>query len=172
MTDLSALIQKVIKFGQSEREGIAAYIENGGDLSRLCDQEREVLALLIRGKSPRKRGRPKRNAKRDRGILQELAYLKGNGLPVSTNEGSERERSIPLVEGVATTGAEVIASVYGIKPGRIKQIWDDRDKENPELADELAEWQLPGHHGQYPLSIHPLNQIQGSSSIISSGFSL
>ena len=144
MTDLAVLIQKVIKFGKGERESVAAYIENGGDLSRLSDQEREVLAVLIRGKSPRKRGRPKLNAKRDRDILHELAYLRGNGLPVTTNEGSERERSIPVVDGVAKTAAEVVASVYGLKPSRIEQIWDDRDKDNPELADELAEWEAKG----------------------------
>jgi hypothetical protein len=140
MTDLAVLIQKVIKFGNSEREGIAAYIENGGDLSKLGDHERKVLALLVRGKSPRKRGRPPQNEKRDRDILHQLAYLKGNGLPVSTNEGSQRERSVPVVEFPAKTGAEVIADVCGLKEQTVIHIWDNRDKDDP----ELVEWEAKG----------------------------
>ena len=132
MNELAELISQVSAKGG--RKALAAYIENGGDLSGIDVRGREVLAHLVLGKSPSKRGRPKQNEVRDKEIRKFVAYLKGNGLPAYTNDGSQRSRSVPAVEVDSTTAAKVISEEYGLTEKRIIRIWDRRKKDDPELA--------------------------------------
>ncbi|MCF6225765.1 MAG: hypothetical protein L3J22_05600 [Xanthomonadales bacterium] len=138
MTGLAKLISGASAKGGSE--ALAAYIENGGDLSEIDMRGREVLSHLLLGKSVRKRGRPKKNEKRNRDIRREVAYLKGNGLPAHTNDASQRWRSVPAVQEHSTTAAKVISEVYGLTEKTIIKIWDKRDKDDP----EWAQWEASG----------------------------
>ncbi len=132
MTELAKLINQVSTKGG--REALAAYIENGGDLSEIDKKRREVLAHLVLGTPLRKRGRPKQNEERNRNIRMDIAYLKGNGLPAYTNEASQRPRSVPVVQVDSTTAAKVVSEVYRLTEKTVIKIWERRDKDDPEWA--------------------------------------
>ena len=98
-----------------DREPLASYIESGGDLSELSDEEREILARFVRT------GKRRTHEKvppilRNREICDRLAYLGGRGY--------SRPESI-----------RIAAQEFDVSTGTIrKTIWPNRGKFGGEVT--------------------------------------
>ena len=113
---IAGLVGHIIQTDQ--REGLASYIEAGGDLSDIGDHEREILARLVRGESPRKRGQKQNsNESRDWSICADVAWLQGLGQPVYPGRNED--------------ACEMVASRYHLSARQVLRIWESRDRDNP-----------------------------------------
>jgi len=109
---------------EGENEPLAQYIESGGDLSSLANDEREILARLVRGLKPRKRGQKlgKGNAERNWQICLEVVCLKAFGLPSYTGSGKVNHKP-----SLATDACSVVAGRRGVSYEIVCKIWAKRD---------------------------------------------
>ncbi len=98
-------------------EWFASYIENGGDLSKLTQTEREQLAEIVRGPT----------GTRNRQICSEIAYLIGTGMPAYTN--SRKFNPSPVVECKTEDACTVIAETMGLEPDYVRKIWAKRTED-------------------------------------------
>jgi hypothetical protein len=102
---------------ERNREWVASYIENGGDLSELSQTEREELARIVRGST----------GERSRQICCEIAYLIGTGMPAYTDSG--KFNPSPVVESDAEDACTVIAQTRGLEPDYVRKIWSKRTED-------------------------------------------
>jgi len=104
---------------KDDPEPLANYIESGGDLSRLSDEQREILARLVRGKSPRKRGQKLINAdttERNRQICWDVVSLLAYGLPAYSDSDDGAEDA-----------CWVVANEMNLSEESVRKIWAKRD---------------------------------------------
>lgn len=138
---IAGLVQHILKNDKKDNhdacEGLASYIEHGGDLSDIGKQEREILARLVRRQSPRKPGQRFKDKQgrdlewRDFQICCDIAYLHGNGLPIETE--SRYDKSVSAVEYPAKDAVTVVASTWGLEGRTVAGIWYKRDKNQPKF---------------------------------------
>ena len=104
---------------KQNREWFASYIENGGDLSKLTQTEREQLARIVRGPT----------GTRNRQICCEIAYLIGTGDDMPAYTDSRKINPNPVVECDSSDACTVIAETMGRKPEYVRKIWSKRTKD-------------------------------------------
>lgn len=102
---------------ERNREWVASYIENGGDLSELTQTEREEFARIVRGST----------GERNRQICCEIAYLIGTGMPAYTDSG--KFNPSPVVESDAEDACTVVAQTRSLEPDYVRKIWSKRTKD-------------------------------------------
>ena len=107
---------------EDENEPLAQFIESGG-LSGLANNERDILARLVRRLSPRKRGQKlgKGNAERNWQICLEVVCLKAYGLSVQSSGKVKHKPSL------ATDACSVVAERWNLSEGTVEKIWAKRD---------------------------------------------
>jgi hypothetical protein len=109
---------------ENDGEPLAQYIESGGDLSGVTNDEREILARLVRGQKPRKRGQKLEKGLEERNwqICLEVVCLKAYGLPAYTGSGAVNHKP-----SLATDACSVVNERWELSEGTVQKIWDKRD---------------------------------------------
>jgi len=109
---------------ENDGEPLAQYIESGGDLSGSTEDQRQILARIVRGKSPRRRGQKlnKGTAERDWQICLDIACLRAYGLPAYTDSRHGTKDA-----------CSVVTERWKLEERTVRKIWSKRDKSDPVL---------------------------------------
>lgn len=109
---------------ENDGEPLAQYIESGGDLSGATEEQRQILARIVRGKSPRRRGQKlgRGLAERDWQICLDIACMRAKGLPAYTYSRHD-----------AKDACSVIAEQWKLGERTVRKIWSKRDKSDTVL---------------------------------------